>query len=150
MDVRFDKSIKCHIFIETACHNEAEMEKANAAPAATKRIISKNDACGTMHNECCLRDMPEGAHARVRDVRGCARVRSRLCSLGFTPGTQITVYGRGANGCRVQVRDTCVVLDCDVAESIVCDFLPRGVTVAEACDCGCHARLGAVSGDKEE
>lgn len=80
------------------------------APAASR------DEAG----ECCLRDMPEGARAKVRKLRGCRRTLSRLCALGITPGTEIVLNGLGSNGCRVQVRDTCVVIDCDSAESIVC------------------------------
>ena len=63
----------------------------------------------------------DGIAARVNCVRGCDGIRSRLCALGFTPGTSITVYEGGECGCRVQVRDTCVVLDSDSAENILCD-----------------------------
>lgn len=64
---------------------------------------------------------PEGKAARVNSVRGCDGIRSRLCALGFTPGVSITVYEGGGSGCRVQVRDTCVVLDPDSAGNILCD-----------------------------
>lgn len=72
------------------------------------------------HEGCRLRDIPEGGRARILRIRGCGRMRSRLCAMGFTPGTTVTVCGGGA-GCRVQVRDICYVLDCDCAENIVCD-----------------------------
>ena len=84
-------------------------------------IPSAESLRANVHERCCLREMPAGVRTRVRELRGCGRSRSHLCALGFTPGTEITVYGRGANGCRVRVRDTCVVLDCDSAENILCD-----------------------------
>lgn len=71
--------------------------------------------------ECCLRDLPEGALTRVRKLRGCPNLRSRLYSLGFVPGTEILVHGHGDAGCRIEVRDTCVVLDGESADCIFCD-----------------------------
>ena len=94
-----------------------------------KGVLSESAACVGAQRECCLREVPEGTHVRVRGLRGCGGVRSRLCALGFTPGTEITVCGSGENGCRVQVRDTCVVLDCGSAESILCDDDSGGGTV---------------------
>ena len=70
---------------------------------------------------CCLRDLPDGARTHVRALRGGRQSRSRLYSLGFVPGTEVLVSGRGEAGCRVQVRDTCVVLDCESACNILCD-----------------------------
>lgn len=71
--------------------------------------------------ECCLRDLPDGALTRVRKLRGCPNLRSRLYSLGFVPGTEILVHGHGTAGCRIEVRDTCVVLDGESAGCILCD-----------------------------
>ena len=86
---------------------------------------------------CCLRDVPEGTSVRVRGLRGGGGMRSRLCSLGFTPGTEVTVCGRGLGGCRVQLRDTCVVLDRDCAENILCDDSSfAGRNPAHCIECG--------------
>ena len=73
------------------------------------------------HGGCRLRDLPDGTTARVRELHGCSHLRSRLYSLGIVPGTEITVHGQGDGGCRVQLRDTCVVLDCESAGCIMCD-----------------------------
>ncbi|MDR3074127.1 MAG: ferrous iron transport protein A [Deltaproteobacteria bacterium] len=67
-----------------------------------------------------LQDMPEGVCVRVREISGCGKLRSRLYAIGFTPGVEVLVCGQGENGCRVQVRDICVVLDRDSARSILC------------------------------
>lgn len=86
------------------------------AEEAGEAVVAGHDA----GEELCLRDMPEGAPARVRKLRGCEKTLSRLCALGITPGVEIILCGKGRNGCRIQVRDTCVVLDCDCAGSILC------------------------------
>lgn len=76
--------------------------------------------------ENCLMDLSAGTRVRVRELRGNRRLRSRLYSLGLLPGTEITLCGRNDTGCRIQVRDTCVVLDCESAGSILCCDLFRG------------------------
>lgn len=103
--------------------------------------------------ECLLKDVPHGVRTHVRELRGCRQTRSRLYSLGFTPGTEITVYGQGDAGCRVRVRDTCVVLDCDSADSILCDDVGRSEPVSALCGhgpvrgfFGGHGRKGARHG----
>lgn len=73
------------------------------------------------HAGCRLRDLPDGVRTHVRALRGCQRLRSRLYSLGLIPGVEITVRGHGEAGCRVEVRDTCVVLDRESADSVLCD-----------------------------
>ena len=78
------------------------------------------------HGECRLQELPDGARTHVRELRGCRHLRSRLYSLGFIPGTEIMVQGRGDAGCRVQVKDTCVVLDSESADSILCDAVGGG------------------------
>ena len=60
-------------------------------------------------------------------------MRSRLCALGFTPGAEILVYKGENAGCRVQVRDTCVVLDNDSAESVLCDAGSGVATIRALC-----------------
>lgn len=71
-------------------------------------------------NENCLLDLPPGTRVRVRELRGNRRLRSRLYSLGLLPGAVVTLCGRNSTGCRIQMRDTCVVLDCESAGGILC------------------------------
>ena len=95
------------------------------------------DACPHECGECLLPELPDGARTRVRQLRGGRHLRSRLYALGLVPGTEITMCGHGDSGCRVQVRDTCVVLDGESANSVLCD---------EACpicaDAGRHGGSG--------
>jgi Fe2+ transport system protein FeoA len=79
-----------------------------------------------MEQVCCLYNLPEGACARVHSLNGCRDVCARLHALGFTPGAEVVSCGAGARGCRVRVRDACVVLDEDVAHSILCDMPGAG------------------------
>ncbi|GHV53645.1 iron transporter [Deltaproteobacteria bacterium] len=67
-----------------------------------------------------LRDMPDGARLLVREIHGCRKTRSRILALGLTPGTEIVVSGAAVNGCRVCVRETCIVLDPESAGNILC------------------------------
>ena len=111
--------------------------EGTAAPAGETRLFP---------GECRLRDLPDGARTHVRELRGCRHLRSRLYSLGLVPGTAITVHGRGDAGCRVEVRDTCLVLDCESASSILCDAV-AGEAVIPCRDgshglFGCHGRKG--------
>jgi len=76
--------------------------------------------------ENCLMDLPAGTRVRVRELRGDRRLRSRLYSMGLLPGTEVTLCGRNDTGCRIQVRDTCLVLDCESAGSILCCDISRG------------------------
>ena len=75
----------------------------------------------------------EGVSVRVSSLRCCDGMRSRLCALGFTPGAEIIVYKGENAGCRVQVRDTCVALDYDSAESILCDAGSGVATIRALC-----------------
>lgn len=94
------------------CHNNMRLMAEKAEETVAMRREAGDDVC--------LHDMPEGQPAQVRELRGCRQTLSRLCALGITPGVEITLCGKGGNGCRVQVRDTCVVLDGDCAGSILC------------------------------
>lgn len=95
--------------------------------------VTRQAACAA-DGQCSLRDLPDGARARVRAFQGNPRVRSRLHALGITPGTDVLMCGRGVNGCRVQVRDTCVVLDCEVAGNIFCDARHGDAPACGICD----------------
>ncbi len=99
-----------------------------ACSTGKKAEISASETCPA--DECPLNDIPDGVRTHVRELRGCRQLRSRLYSLGFTPGTEITVYGHNDAGCRVQVRDTCVVLDCESADNILCGETRHPKTVS--------------------
>lgn len=73
-----------------------------------------------MSRECTLHDLPCGKKARIRSLTGRNCDRSRLCALGFTPGTEIQVSAC-CGGHRVRLRNSCVVLDAGMAQSILCD-----------------------------
>lgn len=73
-----------------------------------------------MSGECTLLDIPCGEKARIRSLTGRDSDRSRLCALGFTPGTEVEV-SRCGGGRRVRIRNTCVMLDAGIAGTIVCD-----------------------------
>jgi ferrous iron transport protein A len=58
-----------------------------------------------------LGDLPVGAHAVVRALRGGKGFSSRVSAMGITPGANVTVvqnYGRGPM--LIEVRDTRVAL----------------------------------------
>ncbi|SBW09068.1 FeoA family protein (modular protein) [uncultured delta proteobacterium] len=92
-----------------------------------------SEACPRGNGGCRLRDLPDGVRTHVRELRGCQRLRSRLYSLGLVPGTEIIVRGQGDTGCRIEVRDTCVVLDCESAANIVCDEVGGGRDAPDPC-----------------
>lgn len=91
-----------------------------------------------MTEECTLRDLPSGRRARIRSLTGRSCDRSRLCALGFTPGTEIEVSAC-CGGLRVRLRNSCVVLDSDLAQSIVCVQTPQPEAAASCC-CGKRGR----------
>jgi len=58
-----------------------------------------------------LGELPTGAHAVVRALRGGKGFSSRVSAMGITPGAHVTVvqnYGRGPM--LIEVRDTRVAL----------------------------------------
>lgn len=75
--------------------------------------------------QCCLLDLPKGQTARISHMDTSGRDLARLCSLGFTPGAEVTLCSANQGGCRVQVRDTCLVLTDDVARDVFCSFSPE-------------------------
>ncbi|MDL2272590.1 ferrous iron transport protein A [Desulfovibrio sp. OttesenSCG-928-I05] len=74
-----------------------------------------------MAHECCLLDLPQGARGRIRCLDGDSAERSRLLSMGFTPGAEVEMRGGDTEGCRVLLRDCSVVLGGNVARHIVCE-----------------------------
>ncbi len=70
-----------------------------------------------------LMDIRAGRKVRVVAVIGDGPTRSRLCSLGLTPGTALEIYAecprRGAR--RVRVRDSSLVLGESLACCVECE-----------------------------
>ena len=72
---------------------------------------------------CTLFDAPAGTRVRVRGVAGQRGMRSRLCALGITPGTEVEVCDEcNCHGSRrIKVRDAALVLCASVAQSVLCE-----------------------------
>lgn len=70
---------------------------------------------------------PDGATVKVEDLCGGRGARSRLYSLGLTPGTVLEVVSGGNGPCRLKVRGSDLVLGSGLAEKVF-------VCPAE-CDC---------------
>ena len=71
---------------------------------------------------CSLSDVPAGTSVRVNALTAEGPARSRLYSLGFTPGTIVEVCPgcSGTSARRVRVRDSFLILDLDMAAHIEC------------------------------
>lgn len=87
-------------------------------PAAGEPV---EGACPHECGECRLSELPDGVRVRVRELRGGRHLRARLYALGLVPGTEITLCDHGDSSCRIQVRDTCLVLDGESADSVLCE-----------------------------
>lgn len=74
---------------------------------------------------CTLLDAPAGTRVRVHGVAGQRGIRSRLCALGITPGTEVEVCDEcSCHGSRrIKVRDAALVLCASVAQSVLCECL---------------------------
>lgn len=99
--------------------------------------MSALDAGLAAEEEFCLDAAPEGVRIRVSRLCGCRKTLSRLCALGITPGTEIMLCGKNGSARRIQVRDSCVVLDGGCAEGILC---------VRASGCGSRWRRGWLGG----
>lgn len=73
---------------------------------------------------CTLHEAPEGCRVRVRELCTCPRARGRLCALGITPGTELEICSHHG-GCRVKVHDTSLVLGDMLADTVLCEPMPR-------------------------
>lgn len=76
-----------------------------------------------MAHECCLLDLPRGTRGRVRSLDGDSAERSRLLSMGFTPGAEVEMCGADSESCRVFLRDSSVVLGGHIARRIFCESI---------------------------
>lgn len=85
-----------------------------------------------------LPDFPPGSMVRVVQVSGNNGVRSRLCALGLTPGTEVELVASGRGPCRLKVRRCDLVLGRGMAEKVMAvaasDYQP---SMARD-DCGCQ------------
>lgn len=122
------------------CDNDDDMgnavslpESKNSCPVCAAEGKPVSAFIGCPRGECRLRDLPDGVKSRIRELRGCRHLRSHLYSMGFVPGTEVVVYGYGETGCRVQLRDICVVLDPETAGCILCDAAHGAKTGTSAC-----------------
>ena len=55
-------------------------------------------------------EFPQGAEVVIQHVCGCDRSRGRLCSMGLTPGTKVTLLSSVNGSCRLRVRDADLAL----------------------------------------
>ena len=98
-----------------------------------------------------LLDMPCGQKLRVMSLTGEPPVRSRLCSLGILPGTEIEVCQAhpGKGSIRVRVRESSLVLGQSMAESVECECVlaDKEIQHHDGC-CGKHHGGEKVHGHK--
>ena len=69
-----------------------------------------------------LLNAPRGRKLRVERLDGTREIRSRLCSMGILPGTELEVCGPACGkGCVcVRVRQSSLVLGQSMAEAVCC------------------------------
>ena len=69
-----------------------------------------------------LLDAPRGRKLRVERLGGTREIRSRLCSMGILPGTELEVCNaaRGKGCVCVRVRQGSLVLGESMAEAVCC------------------------------
>lgn len=69
-----------------------------------------------------LLDAPAGRKLRVESLNGSREIRSRLCSMGILPGTEVEVCNAArGNGCVcVRVRRGSLVLGESLAGAVCC------------------------------
>ncbi|MDR1243263.1 MAG: FeoA domain-containing protein [Deltaproteobacteria bacterium] len=70
---------------------------------------------------CNLLELPVGMRYYISELRCCGETRARLYALGFTPGAELALLGRGSNGVQVRVRGTSLALDHGSAANVLCD-----------------------------
>ena len=74
-----------------------------------------------------LSDFPSGSTVMIERFCDCAggQCRCRLCALGLTPGTQVTVDSAGPGGCRIRVRGSDLVIGQGMAEKVLASPVPN-------------------------
>jgi ferrous iron transport protein A len=70
-----------------------------------------------------LSAFPKGTTVKVHSLLGGGKARCRLCALGITPGTQITLRSHGAGPCRLRVRGSDLVLGHGMADKILASLM---------------------------
>ncbi|SHN48857.1 FeoA family protein [Desulfovibrio litoralis] len=68
---------------------------------------------------CTLSEMPNGARVKVTGFSCDKALRSRLCALGITPGTELDLK-HICNALSVKVKECNLVIDDNVASEILC------------------------------
>lgn len=89
------------------------------------------------HSFSSLLHAPRGRKLRVEQLNGSREIRSRLCSLGILPGTELEVYNaaRGKGCVCVRVRQGSLVLGESMAEAICCADEGAACAPELAADC---------------
>lgn len=85
-----------------------------------------------------LPGFPAGVKVRVVRLEGNNGVRSRLCALGLTPGTEVELVAVGRGPCRLKVRGSDLVLGRGMAEKVLAVPSLEYSPVMARCDCCRH------------
>jgi ferrous iron transport protein A len=72
-----------------------------------------------------ITNYPPGSVVRISQLTGGRTARTRLCALGLTPGTLVTVGSSGGGPCRLKVRESDLVLGAGLANSIHAEEIQR-------------------------
>lgn len=90
-----------------------------------------------------LCEFKSGSRVTVSSLCACGAARCRLCALGLTPGTELTVESGGKGPCRVTVRGSSLVL----GHGMACKVMVQPVDEADckgSCSRGALGVLKAV------
>jgi ferrous iron transport protein A len=97
--------------ILTSCIGEGRDEKKLGDP---KKVSSRP-----------ITNYPPGSVVRISQLTGGRTARTRLCAMGLTPGTLVTVDSSGSGPCRLKVRESDLVLGAGLASSIHAEEIQR-------------------------
>lgn len=73
-----------------------------------------------------LTSFPAGSRVRVEAFDACGNARCRLCAMGLTPGTEVTVESGGPGPLRLRVRGANLVLGQGLAGQVVASRIESG------------------------
>jgi ferrous iron transport protein A len=109
-------------------------------PAAKTASEDRMKTTDTNHSRP-LDTFKPGAQVRIEGLCDCPRARGRLCALGLTPGTTVTVNSNGHGPCRLKVRGSDLVIGRGLARKVLaCDLSSADESApAVSCPC-CHCR----------
>jgi ferrous iron transport protein A len=66
-----------------------------------------------------LTSFPRGTTVKVESFCAGSRSRCRLCALGLTPGTLVTIDSCGSGPCKISVRGSSLVIGQGLAEKVL-------------------------------